>query len=165
MRIIKLIALFAICGSLWLPLFCHAEPNPGLFKVEIRDIDNQLMPPVSSSTAPKKTDHWLFNLSAQNKEDQQFVRQLWETYGPVFDFRDWDSLGPDSSYRQIRLIYEGKTLILNSWHPIYEQNPGAVVTSRGVTSLDGRSRAEVMEADDQHYIAKRSAFDAIVDRC
>jgi len=159
-RATRLLLVVVICSALGAPLFGDEKPEATLSKVEILDLDRTLEP-----DRGRQRDRQVFSLEARSKEDRRFIGRLWQVYGPVFRFEDWGSFGPDSSYRQIRLIHKGKVLTLSSWHPIVEQSSTHVATSYGVISLDGRSRAEVLKADDPDYFARRSAFDAIVDQC
>jgi hypothetical protein len=156
----RLLFVVGICSSLAAPSFGDEKPPATLSKVEILDVNRTLEP-----DRGRQRDRQVFSLEARSKEDRRFIGRLWQVYGPVFRFEDWSSFGPDSSYRQIRLIHRGKVLTLSSWHPIVEQNSTHVATSYGVISLDGRSRGEVLKAGDPDYFARRSAFDAIVDRC
>jgi hypothetical protein len=39
-------------------------------------------------------------------------------------------------------------LQLQSWHELFEANPELAATSRGISSLDGRNRADMLRADD-----------------
>ena len=159
-RAIRLVGLILVCSSVGGPSLGGPPSDAALSKIEILDVDN-----AHALGKTRKDGHPVCSLEAHTREDTQFVRRLWETYGPVFKFEDWNNFGPDSSYRQIRLIHNGKVLILNSWHPLVERNPGLVAASYGAISLDGRSRAEVLSADDPGYVAKRLAFDATVDQC
>lgn len=152
--------MVGVCSSLGAPSFGDEKPPATLSKVEVLDVNRTLAP-----DRGRQKDRQVFSLEARSKEDRRFIRRLWQVYGPVFRFEDWSSFGPDSSYRQIRLIHNGKVLTLSSWHPLMEQNSTHVALSYGVISLEGRSRAEALKADDPDYFARRSAFDAIVDEC
>ena len=158
-RAARLIALLCVCSLVGLPLF-GGQPAKSLSALEIRDVDNSMNP-----TRGRKDDQQVCRVEVRNSDDAGFVKHLWDDYGPVFGFKDWNNFGPDASYRQIRLVHEGQTLTLQSWHPIYERNQSAVVTSQGVMALEGRSRAEVLKKDDPAYLSRRVAFDALVDRC
>lgn len=155
-----LLLVVGICSSLGAASFADEKPEATLSKVEILDLNRTLEP-----DRGRQRDRQVFTLEARSPEDRRFVGRLWEVYGPAFRFEDWSSFGPDSSYRQIRLIHKGRVLTLSSWHPIVEQSSTHVATSYGVISLDGRSRPEVLRAGDPDYFARRSAFDAIVDQC
>jgi len=158
-RAARLIALIGVCSFVGAPLF-GGQPAKALSALEIRDIDNSVDP-----IRGRKDDQQVCSMEARNSDDKRFVKRLWDDYGPVFGFKAWNNFGPDSSYRQIRLTHEGKVLTLKSWHPIYERNESVVVTSHGVMSSNGRSRADVLKDDDPDYVARRSAFDSLVDLC
>lgn len=158
-RAAGVIVLMVVSGLLAMPLF-GAQPEKALSKLDIRDVDNSLKPP-----GGRQPDKQVCSLDGQGAKAEQMLKQLWGDFGPLFGFTDWNSFGPDSLYRQIRLEHGGKVLTLKSWHPIYERDKRMVVTSQGVTALDGRSRAEVLKNDDRGYVARRAAFDAIVDLC
>jgi len=97
--------------------------------------------------------------------DLELTQRLWNDYGPVFEFRDWSNFSTDAPYRRVVLEWEGKRIVLKSRHPLIEQDPKLVVTSRGVESLEGRNRSDVLKSDDSQYLKKREAFDAIVAAC
>lgn len=156
----RLILVVGVCSLLDAPLSGDEKPPATLSKVEILDVNRTLEP-----DRGRPRDRPVFSLEPRSREDRRFIGRLWQVYGPVFRFEDWSSFGPDSSYRQIRLVHKGKVLTLSSWHPIVEQNSTHVALSYGVISLEGRSRAEALKADDPDYFARRSAFDAIVDEC
>ena len=129
-------------------------------RIEIVDINNTL-----ELRSKPRTNLPVCVIEAKNVVERRFVHRLRKDYSPVFDHKDWSNFGPDSEYRQIRLVSNGKVLTLQSWHPLYERDGRFVVTSHGVSSLDGRTRAEVLREGDRVYLARRTAFDAIVDQC
>ena len=149
-----MIILVSVCVGV--PSF-GAQPGKPLSRLEIRDVDN--------SPTPSKEGRLICRVEAQSDEDRRFVKQVWDGYGPVFGYKDWINLGPDSMYRQVRLVHEIKVLTLKSWHPIYERNPKLVVTSQGVTALGKRSRTEVLRKDDKAYVKRRTAFDSLLQQC
>jgi len=104
------------------------------------------------------------SLTPQDKNEREFIHKLWVEYANVFEYHDWNNFGPDSSYRQIRIVDSGKTIVLKSWHPSAERNGKAVATSRGIESLNGRTVDQAL-AGDPKYLSKRQAFDAIVAKC
>jgi len=71
--------------------------------------------------------------------------------------------GPDSSYTVIRLSDGHRKLRMASWHELYEQNPGVVGTSRGLTALLGRTRDQVLAEEPQEYKDYRAAWRDIRD--
>lgn len=158
-RAAGLIALVAVSGLLAAPCLA-GQPEKTLTTLDIRDIDRRTHP-----TGGHQPEKHVCSLDGQDARAERLLNQLWEDFGPLFRFTDWYSFGPDSMYRQIRLKHGEKVLTFRSWHPIYERDKRMVVTSRGVTALAGRSRAEVLKEDDQGYVARRAAFDAIVDLC
>lgn len=159
-RATRLLFAVAICSSLSAPSFGDEKPDATVSKVEILDLNRTL-----DLDRGRMRDRQVFRLEARSREDRRFIGRLWQVYGPFFRFQDWGNFGPDSSYRQIRITHKGKMLTLSSWHPLMEQNSTHVAMSYGVTSLNGRSRAEALKADDPDYLARRNAFDAIVEQC
>lgn len=155
-QIARPLALVVACGLWGVPAF-GTQPATALSLLEIRDVDNR---PV-----PSKEGRLICRVEGQNENDRRFVKQLWDDHGPAFGFKDWSSLGPDSMYRQIRIAHGGKVLTLKSWHSIYERDRRSVVTSQGVMPLGKRSRAEVLRKDDRAYLARRAAFDRLLERC
>jgi hypothetical protein len=159
-RAARLIAFIGVCSFVGGPLSGGQPANTALSALEILDVDNRM-----DLIRGRTDDRRVCSLDAQSSDDARFMKRLWDDYGPVFGFKEWNNFGPDSSYRQIRLMHDGKTLTLKSWHPLYERNEGAVVTSQGVMALEGRSRAEVLKKDDPDYVARRAAFDSLVEKC
>ncbi len=158
-RAVGLIALVAVSGLFAMPSW-GGQPEKALSTLDIRDIDNTVHP-----TRGRQPDKQVCSLNGQEARAERLLNQLWEDFGPLFRFTDWNSFGPDSMYRQIRLERGGKVLTFRSWHPIAERDGRMVALSQGLVPLNGRSRAEVLKQDDRGYVAKRSAFDAIVDLC
>lgn len=158
-RAAGLLALMAVAGFVAVPCLA-GQPEKALAALDIRDIDRRTHP-----AGGPQPDKQVCSLSGQGARAERMLNQLWDDFGPLFGFTGWDSFGPDSMYRQIRLEHGGKVLMLRSWHPIYERDKSVVVTSQGVTPLAGRSRAEVLQTDDRAYVARRAAFDAILDLC
>jgi hypothetical protein len=158
-RVARLIVLIGACSSLGAPSFGgQQEAAPSV--LDIRDVNNAL-----GVNPGRIEDPQVCRMEARGSEDRRFVKRLWDDYGPVFGFKDWNNFGPDSAYRQIRLTHDGKTLTLKSWHPAYERNEKLVVTSQGVMLLEKQSRAEVLKKDDPDYVARREAFDSLVEKC
>ncbi len=158
-RAAGLIALVALSGLLAVPPVA-GQPEQAPSTLDVRDIDRRTNP-----TGKPQPDKPVCSLSGKDARAERMVKQLWEDFGPLFRFTDWDSFGPDSMYRQIRLEHAGKVLTFRSWHPIYERDKRMVATSGGLKPLAGRSREEVLKEDDRGYVARRVAFDAIVDLC
>ena len=136
------------------------QPDKALSTLDIRDIDHR-----THQSGKPQPDKQVCSLDGRGDRGERMLNQLWEDFGPLFGFTDWNSFGPDAKYREIRLERGGKVLTFRSWHPIYERDGSMVVTSQGVFPLNGRSRAEVLKKDDRGYVARRTAFDAIVDLC
>lgn len=59
--------------------------------------------------------------------------------------------GPDSTYHSIWLCHEDKHTRVETWHELFETNPNLVVVNGGVTSLDGRKRADVIASDTKEF--------------
>lgn len=59
--------------------------------------------------------------------------------------------GPDSTYHSIWLCHEDKHTRVETWHELFEANPNLVVVNGGVTSLDGRKRADVIASDTKEF--------------
>ena len=71
--------------------------------------------------------------------------------------------GPDASYVSIVIEVAGHSVTLESWHPLFEENPRLVVTSHGVGSLEGKTREEVLKKEPAWYLEFRRVFDSIVE--
>ncbi len=59
--------------------------------------------------------------------------------------------GPDSTYHSVWLCHEDKHTRVETWHELFETNPNLVVVNGGVTSLDGRKRADVIASDTREF--------------
>jgi hypothetical protein len=60
--------------------------------------------------------------------------------------------GPDSQYTTV-LIKSGKHQVkMQSWHELFEESDKHVVDHRGVTSLDGRRRLDVLRKEPGDYL-------------
>jgi len=81
-----------------------------------------------------------------------------------FPTGSWNNYGPDAAYRMITIRCKRGEIVLCSWHSIAELHPNVVALSKGLVSLDGRSRDDLLAADDQEYVAKRTAFDIVEKR-
>jgi hypothetical protein len=158
-RAAGLIALVAVFGFTAIPCFA-GQPEKALSTLDVRDVDNSRNP-----ARGRQPDKPVCSVDGRGAKVEQMLKQLWDDFAPLFGSTDWNSFGPDSSYRQIRLEHGGKVLMLRSWHPIYERDKRVVATSRGLTPLGGRSRADILREDDRGYVARRVAFDALVDLC
>lgn len=145
---LRCLAVILACAG---PLLAAEGPS----QLEIVDVENSMSPRARGQALRPVC----------RSDDPKLVRRLWEKQGKTFDFKDWGNFGPDSSYRRIRLEHQGKAFTLESWHPQAERAGTAVAMSYGVTALNGRSKAQALKLDKPEYVAKRSAFDAIVERC
>jgi hypothetical protein len=60
------------------------------------------------------------------------------------------------------VVNSGKRrLELRSWHEVFESNEKLVATSRGISSLGGRRREDVLREDTAEYRHFRSTWDGI----
>ncbi len=59
--------------------------------------------------------------------------------------------GPDSSFHAICLSSGNQETRLATWHELFERNPKLVVINGSVTSLDGRSRDELIRNDTKEF--------------
>lgn len=66
--------------------------------------------------------------------------------------------GPDSTYHSIWLCHGGKHTRVETWHELFETNPNLVVVNGGVTSLDGRKRADVIASDTKEFQGFRTLW-------
>jgi hypothetical protein len=93
--------------------------------------------------------------------DDEAVRDLHSLALEYFPSGEWVNFGPCSSFREIRIVFDGQEIVLRSWHSIYETDPNVVAASNGLTSLEGRTRGQFLASDDPAYLKKRNAFDLI----
>ena len=128
-------------------------------RIEIVDVDRTLTPDGPRDDAP------VCHLEATGEREGAAFERLWSLEASVFQFENWTNVGPDAPFRQIRIVRGDREITLISWHPTMERDAKLVATSRGVTALADRTRAEVLAEDDRDYVARREAFDRIVDGC
>ena len=69
--------------------------------------------------------------------------------------------GPDSAYMTILVRSGNKSLRMDSWHELFETDPRLVVRSCSVMSLDGKSRAEVLQAEPREFRHYRAVWSRI----
>ena len=103
-------------------------------------------------------------LDGQAAKTQKFLLQLWKRNRLLFKDAQMNEFGPDASYQEITFVCGEQKVIARSWHRLAEENPQAVVTSRGISSLDGRTREAVLSSDEKWYLDFRKAFDDIFDK-
>ncbi len=70
--------------------------------------------------------------------------------------------GPDSSFLKIALRLDGKTIEWASWHEGFESNPNLVALP-GITSLDGRSREELLKGAPPEFLRFRGIWKDLRD--
>ena len=99
---------------------------------------------------------------AEDEAGREAFLALWKEAKKAFPRRQRNLFGPDSRWVEITLKRGWQKLTVRSWHPLFEDNPNSVVTSRGVESLNGRTREEVLESDELWYQNARKCFDKIV---
>lgn len=71
--------------------------------------------------------------------------------------------GPDSLFTVIAVADQHRQLRMESWHELAESNPKVVATSRGIMSLDSRTRDSVIAAEPEEYRTFRRAWKEIRD--
>ncbi len=103
------------------------------------------------------------SVDSASPKAQEFLSELWKRSRPLFKDSEMNSFGPDSSYDEINFVCGDQKLIARSWHRIYEENPKFVVTSIGISSLEGKTRQEVLSRDESWYLDFRKGFDQIYD--
>jgi hypothetical protein len=59
--------------------------------------------------------------------------------------------GPDATHAAIAIADGPRTLLMESWHEIFESDSNIVVTSRGVEALNGRNRQAVLNSQPRSY--------------
>lgn len=59
--------------------------------------------------------------------------------------------GPDADYTVIAVADAHRALRMRSWHELFETDAKLVVTSHGVSALDGRDRQEVLRSEPESY--------------
>ena len=100
----------------------------------------------------------------QLDDEAVLLQELYDLALEHFPNGSWVNFGPDSAYRKIVFFSRGRKIQLSSWHPIYEQDPNVIASSKGLTSLVGKTREEFLAQDDPEYVAQRRAFDDIEAR-
>ena len=93
-----------------------------------------------------------FRESSVNPSSIQAILTKFEKVG-VFhkDSFHHSWLGSDSTYHSIWLCHGDKHTRVGTWHKLFETNPNLVVVNGGVTSLNGRNRADVIASDTKEF--------------
>jgi len=76
--------------------------------------------------------------------------------------RDWQSVIPDAPSIEITIDLNGVRTRLASAHVALERSGERIVTERGVESLNGRTRNEVLAQQSEAYRRNRSAFEKLL---
>ena len=76
--------------------------------------------------------------------------------------RDWQIVIPDAPYIEILIDLHGRRIQLSSAHVTLERDGTAVVTERGVESLNHRSREAVLSQQSEEFRRHRLAFDRLL---
>lgn len=97
--------------------------------------------------------------------DGDLAARLWDEYAPVFGGTGWDNADPELRHEVIILSKDGKSLVLRSRHRITETDPDLVVTANAVKRLGGRDRGAVLRAGPPEYLARREAFEKLMQEC
>ncbi len=147
------------------PLVLQRREPPVLPRVEAPYIAITNVHPGDAYAAlrkgPKPPSGPITLLRVELKDDgSAFLADLYDLNRRCFADDTWSSFGPDSSYREIIFFSRGRKVVLRSWHPLYEKNPGVVASSHGLVPLVG-SREGFLRHDDQAYVEKRRTFDKI----
>ena len=71
--------------------------------------------------------------------------------------------GPDASYHEINLLNGKRYVCFGSWHELFERNPKVVASSHGLSSLEGRTREQVLKEDTQSYRDFRKLWKEVRD--
>jgi hypothetical protein len=70
--------------------------------------------------------------------------------------------GPDSSFTQIEMVHGAEKIVVGSWHTVETSSPKIFASHSGLTSLDGRTKAEALAAEPVAYQRFRASFDEIL---
>lgn len=95
--------------------------------------------------------------------DKSLAEQLWREYAPIFGEGDWNNADPYLRHEVIIIAKEGRRMVLSSRHRIAEPYTDIVFTARGIETLGGRTREEVLRAGPPEYLARREAFDRLIE--
>ena len=104
----------------------------------------------------------IVEIRGDTPERKKFINDLWTRYSDAFPADYRIHYLPDSSFTQIELRRKGEKLVVGSWHTAEADNPKIVATAHGLTSLEGRKRADVLAEQPAKYRRFREAFDAIL---
>ena len=115
---------------------------------------------MESAAGPKT----IIAIDGQATKTQKFLLQLWRRNRLLFKDAEMNEFGPDATYQEITFVCGEQKVIARSWHRLAEENPQTVVTSRGISSLEGRTREAVLAKDEKWYLDFRKAFDDIFDK-
>jgi len=72
--------------------------------------------------------------------------------------------GPDSNYHSIWLRNRDVYTRLETWHELFEENPNLVAINGGITSLDGKTRDDMIRADKSEFSEFRKLWQDLRER-
>lgn len=148
--LVLVMLVFSVCS-------CASHPS-----LPIEITDNPMVSIVD--VAPLLNEDEVILRVRHDEKHESFLGELYDYAVRHFPDGVWSKYGPDSYFREIEFVGRGQTVMLRSWHPIYEQSPGVVAVSHGLTPIGNRSREEILREDDPTYVSQRNAFDEIEAR-
>jgi hypothetical protein len=98
-------------------------------------------------------------------QNEATVGDLWSTEAGHFDYENWNFLVPDAGYYRVILSHNGKTVLLSSAHPVFEEDSKLVAKSTGISALENQTREDAERTDDAGFIRKKKAFDRLMQAC
>ena len=107
---------------------------------------------------PSKT---IVVIDSKTIKNQKFLSDLWAHNRPLIKDAETNAFGPDARYQEIIFVCGDQKVVERSWHRLAEENLKLVVTSHGISALDGKTREEVLSKDVKWYLDFRKAFDDI----
>ena len=102
-------------------------------------------PFLSVKISPDRINKFFSEVAKQEYADQSVVRQ--------------HHYGPDASYTTLYVMINDEHVIaMKSWHELAEQNQKIAATSKGLQSLGGRDRSNLLSQDTEEYRLFRNAW-------
>ena len=143
------------------PVFCLAGDGIVKDSVEVEYVSGMTRLE-SSESINVQIDRVTTTFRTQNREVDQFINAVQMVLSEHTVEDDWQLVVPDAPYIIIRILIDGRRIQMSSSHTVFERNENLVATQRGIETLNGRSRAELLLQENNSFRQHRIAFEKIL---
>lgn len=137
---------------------------------DAQDLDTITVRYVPGHPTPSQSTEWvdgrIERMGVSTRSDTHDIDRFFDsveaTLAQYRITRDWQIVIPDAPYIEILIDLHGRRIQLSSAHVTLERDGTAVVTERGVESLNHRSREAVLSQQSEAFRRHRLAFDRLL---